>query len=169
MKQRLLSFAQRFPLPNLLLTVIGLGSLCDVLSVLYFIRYWQALDLSNRVWSLLMLGRGENWYAVDEVLRAEMVALADNSVSFMLFVFLLINTVFYVYLWLRKKWAQQYFVSFMGTAALFAVTVLFEGFPVGGLWEAVNVLTIPCYAVLAFVLWARRAELQGTGLRFTRA
>lgn len=169
MKQKLLHFARKFPLPKLLLTVISLGFLCDFLSALYFMRYWQAQDLSNRIWSLLMLSRGEDWAAVDEVLRLEMVALADSSVSFMLLVFLVVNTLLYLYLWLRKKWAHQYFVSFMGTAALLAVTILFEGFPVGGWWEVVNVLTIPTYGALAVALWARKSELTGTGLRLTRA
>lgn len=168
MKQKLLNFARNFPLPKLLLSVISLGFLCDFLSALYFMRYWQAQDLSNRIWSLLMLSRGEDWFAVDEVLRLEMVALADSSMSFMLMVFLIVNTLLYIYLWLQKKWAHQYFVSFMGTASLLAVTILFEGFPVGGWWEAVNILTIPVYGALAFVLWARKAEITGTGLRLKR-
>ena len=104
---------------------------------------------------------------LDPAFRQELLGITDITLSLIIMVVVMVNSVFYLYLLFAKKWAYQYVISYTVGAAALCILTLFEGFPVGGLWEGINILSFPSYLALSLIIWSRKAELSQTGFKFS--
>lgn len=137
--------------------------LLDVLSCLYMVRWWQAKDLGTRMMYLSMKLNQINPADVPAEAKTEFMGMAELLFAALLFALIITNTVFYIGYGFRKKWSIPYVTGYLITAAFIGISFLFEGFPVGGAWELVNLLGVPAYFVLGFVAWTLKRDLSPAG------
>lgn len=161
----MLSYLKSYPLKKTLLVAAIASLILDILSSLYFVEYWKAQDLSERFITLALFAQGGTINDMDPHFMDEMRTILENTAGFMLMIFLLINCVFYIYLTQKKKWSWQYVVTYTMTASLFCLVTALETPKVGTLLEVYNILAIILYALLSYVLWLRKAEVQERGFR----
>lgn len=166
MKTRLVIWARGLPLQRVLWASAASAWLLDILSAMYFVRYWQVKNTGERMWTMAMALQGQDWYALDPEYRQQLTALVAMSAGTMLVGLILVNTVFYAYLGFRKRWSWQYVLTYTLTAAAMGLATLFEGVKVGLVWDLFNILSIPAYLFLGFIVWARKSECAEKGLRF---
>lgn len=169
MKTRLLNWARALPLQRLLWACAAVALLLDLLSAMYFVRYWEVKNTGAKMWELSMALQGQDWYALEPQYRQQLVSVLTMSAGMMLLTFLVVNSVFYVYLAFGKRWSWQYVITYALTAAAMAIMTLFEGMQVGMFWDVFNVLSIPFYLALGFLVWSRKSECAEKGFRFRRA
>ncbi len=153
------------PIDHVLRASVFGGIVADMMTTVYFMKYWEATQMGPRLWSLSLSFRGLSWQELDENFQSELTALLANTLGFMLFAFVAVNLFFYAFLLRKKTWAYHYAFGFWLTAGLLSFSGMLEGFPVGGLWEALNLLSLPLYLALAGVVWLRKSELGGHGFR----
>lgn len=166
MKTRLVIWARGLPLQRVLWASAASAWLLDILSAMYFVRYWQVKNTGERMWTMAMALQGQDWYALDPEYRQQLTALVAMSAGTMLVGLILVNTVFYAYLGFRKRWSWQYVLTYTLTAAAMGLATFFEGVKVGLVWDLFNILSIPAYLFLGFIVWARKSECAEKGLRF---
>ncbi|MBY0515803.1 MAG: hypothetical protein K2P81_02765 [Bacteriovoracaceae bacterium] len=153
---------------NVLLRVTSFSALIlDLLNSVYFFKYWEKQALSQRLWSMALMLRGESWGHLDPAFQLELLGITDITLSLIIMAVVMVNSVFYLYLLFAKKWAYQYVISYTFSAAALCILTLFEGFPVGGLWEAINIFSIPSYLGLSLIIWSRKTELSQSGFRLS--
>lgn len=168
MKTRLLNWARSLPLQRLLWTSAAAAWLLDIMSAMYFARYWEVKQTGAKLWSMSMALQGLDWYALEPQYRQQLVTVLTMSAGMMLLSLLVVNTVFYVYLAFHKRWSWQYVITYAFSAAAMALMTLFEGMHVGMFWDIFNILSIPLYLFLGFLVWSRKSECADKGFRFKR-
>ncbi len=157
MRDRLLSRLRALPLIPTLRAVAFSAWVLDILSCLYMVKWWQAKRPGE---AMLQLAAAANQLeTIPEELRAEMLGLSEMLFAGMLWALIITNTIFYLGYAFRRRWAAPYVTGYILTAAAFGGIMLFEGFPVGGAWELVNVLGLPLYVALGTVAWARKPQI----------
>jgi hypothetical protein len=169
MKTRLINWARTLPLQRLLWTSAASAWILDILSSMYFVRYWYVKNTGERMWSMAMALQGQDWYALDPEYRQQLTSVVAMSAGLMLLGLVLVNTVFYLYLGFRKRWSWQYVLTYTLSAAAMGLMTLFEGVRIGAFWDLFNILSIPAYLFLGFVVWARKSECADKGFRFKSA
>lgn len=157
------------PLKRTLLISAMAALVLDVLSSMYFLEYWQAQGLSSRFVSLSLMVQGGSHGELDPHFISEIEGIVENTVRFILMMFLIINTVFYSYLPFQKKWSWQYVFTYTSTASLLCFVTAVEQPKVSTFFTVYNILAIFLYALLALVLWSRKLEVKEKGFRFKSA
>jgi len=161
--QRLISWARSLPLkPLLLISAVALWVL-DILSALYFASYWEVSQLPQKMLTVVLMSRQIPMDQFDPLAFEQVLLLVNSTAGVMLLTLLLVNTVFYFYLYWQKRWSWQYVLTYSTTAALFALITAFEGVKVGLLLVISNALSIPAYLMVAGLLWARKDECAHKG------
>lgn len=169
MKTRLILWARSLPLQHVLWASAAFAWVLDVLSSFYFVRYWDVKNTGERMWALSMSLQGQDWWALEPEYRQQLTTVLAMSAGTMLLGFLLVNTVFYIYLAFGKRWSWQYVLTYTLTAAGMGLMTLLEGVKIGAFWDVFNILSIPAYLFLSFIVWSRKVECAEKGLRFKRA
>ncbi len=169
MKTRLLNWARSLPLQRLLWVSALSAWVLDLISALYFVRYWEVKNTGAQMWSMAMAMQGLDWYALEPEYRQQLISILTMSAGMMLLGILIVNTVFYFYLAHHKRWSWQYVVTYCIGAAGMGLITMFEGVRVGIFWDIFNALSIPAYVFLGFVVWARKPDCADKGFRFKRA
>lgn len=122
----------------------------DILNSVYLRLYWVKKDLSM---TLVRQMFQRNGYLVESFSKetiTEMTAFVDNTFYFFLLIVLINNLFFYVFYYRKKLWAQGFVLFYTLTAALFAVTFLFDDLILGWGWFLYNITTTLVYAYLFF-------------------
>ncbi len=156
---RLLAWARALPLSRVCLVVGVAGFVLDVLSCAYMAQWWQAKRLGEQVLTASLLAQGTSVADIGPEAALDFLQMAQLTFEGMLLALVLVNGAFYTAFAFRKGWAVRYVTGYLLTAAVFGITLLFEGFPVGGAWELVNLLGIPLYGLIGLVAWSRKSEL----------
>ncbi len=138
----------------------------DVISAYYFVKLWQQIHMGERLWQLALMLRGENWYELEPAFRQELLGISDITAATVLLALLLMNSVFYLYLLTKKKWAWQYAFTYSWTAALLQLTTLSDAGALPLYWIPINLLVMLLYLALGVLLWARKGEFKEKSLRF---
>lgn len=161
MKTRLFLWRDRvrsWPLVPTIHKVAAMAWLMDLLSCLYLREWFNHQGLADKALRMA-LATGTTLGNDHGLMLEEFQGLAQTAFAGILFALIITNTIFYLGYALRQRFAISYVTGYLISAALFSFLMLFEGFPVGGAWELVNILGIPAYTALGFMAWARRAEL----------
>jgi hypothetical protein len=149
---------REFSLPRLLLICsLGLITL-DIANSIYFIKYWEVAQLSEKMMAMTLAYQNLNWFELDNTFRQELIGIANQTAAFILVIFLIINSFFCFYLYQRKRWAWHYAVSYSTTASVFTIMTALENVPVGLLFNFINWLCIPGYALIGLLVWARKND-----------
>ncbi len=85
---------------------------------------------------------------VDPIFMRELEGTIFHTFIFMLFVILLVNFVFYFFFLKRKNFATKYLYGYFWAGLMLTSLMVFEGFPVGGFLELVNLSSILVYGYL---------------------
>ena len=131
----------------------------DVLSCLYMVRWWETKNLSQRIMSMSMQINNISPEDVAPEFQTEFLGLAAMVFAGLILALVITNTIFYTGYAYKKRWAVTYVTGYLVTAGIVGLTFLFEGFPVGGAWELVNIVGIPLYFVLGFIAWTIKRDL----------
>lgn len=131
----------------------------DVLSCLYFIRWFEASGKLHQTVVNAFRIQGIDLVRHDPNFLLEMEGMIGLIISGLLLALIVTNTIFYWGYSKAKRWSINYVTGFIVTAAFLGFTMLFEGFPVGGLWEVANIVGIFGYPVLGFVAWVKKKDL----------
>lgn len=134
---------RRFVIGTVLLLII-----LDLLNSYYLRIWWQHRDLSILMTKTLAMRQGIDWSTLSQESISEVRGLVDNAFYFFLFIVLINNFFFYAFYLRKKLWAQGYILFYTLSAALFAVTFIYEG-PILGLgWFIFNISTLFLYAYM---------------------
>jgi hypothetical protein len=163
MKEKFLTWARSFEAKKLAQKLSLAAFVLDILNAIYFVQYFKVQNLAERAWIMSLRLRGENWSDLDELLRLELIGVANQTAGMMILTILIVNIFFYLYLSHHKHWAWQYVQSYAWGAVGLTLLTLMEGFPVGGAWEIINLSAIPCYSFLALMCWARKKDFNKYG------
>lgn len=155
LKIKALTWANKVTLGRLALIAWSL----DVFSCLYMVRWWQAKELTSKLLSTALLVNGLSPNNVPPDFISEFHGLTQLLFGGMLLALVITNAIFYFGFSRRKKWAIPYVTGYLISAGIVGITFFFEGFPVGGAWELVNILGTPLYLVLGFMAWGVKKEL----------
>jgi len=157
MKERLLLRIRSWSLFPTLRAVAFSAWILDIMSCLYMVKWWQAKNPGE---SILQLAATANQLeTIPDEMRAEMLGMSEMLFAGMLWALIINNSIFYLGYAFGKRWAVPYVTGYVLTAAAFGAIMLFEGFPVGGAWELVNILGLPAYVLLGAIAWARKPEM----------
>jgi uncharacterized membrane protein len=159
-------FIGSFDLKKLLITTAISLLVLDLFATMYFFKYWEAQSMSERMLGLAMVINGESLNSFDPDFRTGMLGLINQTIAFMLVVFLCINSFFYFYLTQKKKWAWQYAITYTSTASLFCLITALENINVGWIWSTINILSIALYGAFAYIVWLKKADCMDKGFRF---
>ena len=116
MKTRLINWARALRLQHLLWMSAASAWILDILSSIYFVRYWEVKNTGEHMWSMAMALQGQDWYALDPEYRQQLTTVVAMSAGMMLLGLVLMNTVFYLYLGFRKRWSWQYVLCLLYTS-----------------------------------------------------
>ncbi len=161
----MLTFFKSLSLKKTLTACAIAAFILDVLSSFYFAEYWRAQGLSSRFLSLSLIVQGGKPSDFDPHFTTELEGIIEHTASFILLMFLVINSVFYFYLPFKKKWAWQYAFTYTSTAALFCLVTALERPNVSLISSVYNILAIFLYALVSLALWQRKVEVIEKGFR----
>lgn len=148
MKDKILGHFNRWNPRYFVITTVLILIITDLLNGLYLKLFW-----SNRGMSELLVRQSINQsglifedFGADTI--NEMLGFVDNTFYFFLFLILINNLFFYAFYLLKRLWAQGYVLFYTISAAVLALTFIFDdgGLPVG--WTIYNIATIPLYLYL---------------------
>ena len=162
MKEKLnkaLAWARSFPLDRTVHTLAVLAWIQDVLSCFYLVKWVEAKSMSETIFLMALKINQISPEEASAELQSEIGSMVGILFSGILLGLIVTNTIFYLGYARKKKWAVPYMTASVVTAGLFGITFWFEGFPVGGLWELVNIVGAPVYLIIGFFAYARKAEL----------
>ena len=130
----------------------------DLLNSYYLKLWWQHKNFSSVFVNLLAQRSGMQIQEFDQTTVQDWMQLFDNAVYFFI-VLVIANNLFFYFFYLRKKlWAQGYVLFYTLSAAIFAVTFIFDGIELGAGWLIYNLSTIFMYAYLYMGVKLLRAE-----------
>ncbi len=148
MKEKIKSHFQKIGGRKFVILAVLILIITDLLNTWYLQLYWVNKGFSQ---TFLRLSAEHGGMTLEE-LNPDTVTEVKNMVDRGFYLFLMIilaNNFFFYFFYLRRKlWAQGYVLFYTLTAALFAVTFLFEGTALGIPWFSYNVSTILIYAYL---------------------
>jgi hypothetical protein len=115
----------------------------------WFLRfYWLKKDFSTTLVHQAILKQN---YAIEnfslETIQ-EMRSFLDNMFYFFLLLIMVNNLFFYIFYLRRKLWAQGYVLFYTLTAAIFALSFIFDHAGLSTGWMIYNLMTIPIYVYL---------------------
>lgn len=155
LKVTALNWANKLTLPRLSFVAWVL----DVFSCLYMVRWWQAKQLTSKLLTTALMVNGLSPQDAPPEFESEFHGLTQLLFGGMLLGLIITNAVFYFGFSRKKKWAVPYVTGYLISAGLLGFTFFFEGFPVGGLWELVNIIGTPLYLALGIMAWGVKKEL----------
>ncbi len=148
MKEKIKTHFQKIGGRRFVILAILILIVTDLLNTWYLKLYWVNKDFSHTFLRLSAERGGMTLAELNPDTVSEMKQFVDRGFYFFLLIILANNFFFYFFYLRRKLWAQGYVLFYTLTAALFAVTFLFEGTALGIPWFAYNVSTILIYAYL---------------------
>jgi hypothetical protein len=144
---------RRFVIGAVLLLII-----LDIINSYYLKLYWLKKDLSTLLVHQAIYKNGEVLENFSASTLLEMKSFIDNTFFFFLFI-VLVNNLFFYFFYLRKKlWAQGYVLFYTLTAAIFAISFLFDQAGLGWGWALYNLGTMFVYGYLYFGVKLLKAE-----------
>ena len=161
-------FKNRCPLRHFTRGIALVAFLIDVFSIIYFHLYWVGKNGSYLIWKMAFLLRGENFLELEASYQKELMTMVDMSVDTFLVAILIVNIFFYIYLQFYKRWAWQYVVGYLSSAAILTFFSALEGFPLGPLWGMANLISIIFYGLLAWAIRNRKTEFKAQGFHFKK-
>jgi hypothetical protein len=159
---------RQLPLHFMLIFCSSSAFILDILSSLYFIRYWRVQMISEKMIAISLAYQGYHFSDFDRQFQVELMGIVEQTAAFVLLAFLIVNSFFYLYLYFQKRWAWQYALTYTATASLFCLVTAFEAPAVGVLLSSYNILAIFLYALLALGIWSRKDEIKGHGFKFKK-
>lgn len=164
MKTKVLNWARSTPLDPTVRWLAIAAWLQDVLSCLYLVKWWEHKQLGS---SLMLMAFKVNKIDIENVpydFQTDFLSFTAILFAGFLLALVITNTVFYVAYAKKKRWAIPYVTGYVVTAGILGLSFWFEGFPVGGAWELINIVGAPVYLVMGLVAWARKPELVSSGV-----
>ncbi|HLW56522.1 MAG TPA: hypothetical protein VKY27_04000 [Bacteriovoracaceae bacterium] len=128
-------------------TIISL-IITDIINGYYLKLFWSNKGMSQNLvrQSIAQGGMIIEDFSIDTI--NEMTGFVDNTFYFFLFLILVNNLFFYLFYYLKKLWAQGFILFYTLTAAIFALTFIFDDAGLSPAWKVYNVLSIPFYLYL---------------------
>lgn len=128
-------------------TVISL-IITDLLNGYYLKIFWAKKEMSMNLVKQSIASGGMVFedFSTDTIL--EMSGFVDNTFYFFLFLVLINNLFFYLFYYLKRLWAQGFVLFYTLSAAILAVTFIFDNSGLAPQWTFYNILSIPFYAYL---------------------
>lgn len=148
MKEKFLNHFMKIGPRRFVVGTVIMLILLDILNGLYLKLSWIQKGLTEKMILLVIQQMKFQPGDFDQATMSEIGGLVEKSFDFFLFV-VLVNNLFFYFFYLRKKlWAQGYVLFYALTAAIFSVTMIFDGYGMGPGWFIFNLLTIPFYLYL---------------------
>lgn len=143
-------------------TVISL-IITDLINGYYLKLFWANKEMGQNLvkQSIAQGGMVIEDFSLDTL--SEMTGFVDNTFFFFLFIILANNLFFYLFYYLKRLWAQGFVLFYTITAAIFALTFIFDDGGLPSAWKAYNVLSIPFYLYLFFGVKILRVETTNPG------
>jgi hypothetical protein len=148
MKEKLKNHYLKYGAKTFVVLTVLVLIILDLVNSYYMKLWWAKKDFAQLLvhHSAKINGMSLSDFTADTV--SEWVGFYDNAFYFFVFL-ILANNLFFYFFYLRKKlWAQGYVLFYTLTAALFAVTFIFDGVSMGAGWLVYNLLTVLIYTYL---------------------
>lgn len=120
----------------------------DILNGYYLKLFWANKDMSMNLVRQTIAQGGMVFedFSLDTI--KEMTDFVDNIFYFFLFLILVNNLFFYLFYYFKKLWAQGFVLFYTLTAAIFALTLIFDNGVLSPQWTLYNIISIPLYLYL---------------------
>ena len=130
-------------------TVISL-IITDIINGYYLKLFWTNKGMSQNLvrQSIAQGGMVYEDFSLDTI--AEMTGFVDNTFYFFLFIIMANNLFFYLFYYLKRLWSQGFVLFYTITAAIFALTFIFDDGGLPPVWKIYNAVSIPFYLYLFF-------------------
>jgi hypothetical protein len=128
--------------------VVALGFITDLFNTVYLYQYFIVKRIAEKTLMASMQIKNITTDNVDPIFMRELEGTIFHTFIFMLFVILLVNFVFYFFFLKRKNFATKYLYGYFWAGLMLTSLMVFEGFPVGGFLELVNLSSILVYGYL---------------------
>lgn len=150
MKEKLRSHFLRFGPQRFVIVTVLLLVVTDLLNCWYLSLYWEKKNFAHLMIEQSIKRSGLQAQDFNPATIHEMLAFMNNTFYFFL-VIIIVNNLFFYAFYLRKRlWAQGFVLFYTLTAAMLAVTLIFDNAGLGSGWLIYNLLSTFMYIYLYF-------------------